>query len=132
MLDRDDDEEEEGEVGREGDKGGGKEGEKEAKVRLLLSTCPQGEAEALASFLVESRLAACVNIVPVVTSVYRWEGKLQKEPESLLVIKCPKGTAKAAMKALVERHTYDVPEVIVLAVKGGHPEYLNWVVTSVL
>lgn len=127
MLDRDEDDDENEGAGKAGEM----EGETQAKVRLLLSTCPQGEAESLASFLVESRLAACVNIVPLVTSVYRWEGKLQKEPESLLVIKCPKGAAKAAVKALVERHTYDVPEVIVLAVKGGHPDYLNWVVSSV-
>lgn len=135
--DDDDDNEDDGDDGDTGDTGaergaeGGKEGPKGAKVRVLLSTCPQEKAEELATFLVESNLAACVNIVPLVTSVYRWEGKLQKEPESLLVIKCPKSTAKAAVEALVEKHPYDVPEVLVLATKGGNPHYLAWVAAAV-
>jgi periplasmic divalent cation tolerance protein len=106
------------------------EGGKAAKIRVLLSTCPQGVAEELARFLVEGRLAACVNIVPQVTSVYRWEGKVQKQAESLLVIKCPKETAKRAVEALVEKHPYDVPEVIVLTVKGGNSGYFDWVRAS--
>ena len=106
-------------------------GEDEPKIRVLLSTCPQSVAEDLARFLVENRYAACVNIVPQVTSIYRWEGKLCQDAESLLVIKCPKKRAKDAMKALVEKHPYDVPEVVALNVKGGHKDYLDWVVSSV-
>jgi periplasmic divalent cation tolerance protein len=141
MVDPDDDDDDDDNDGGDGGDGGGgvgrgeggaeKGGPKDVKVRVLLSTCPQAKAEELATFLVESSLAACVNIVPLVTSVYRWEGKLQKEPESLLVIKCPKTTAKTAVKRLVEKHPYDVPEVLVLATKGGNPDYMDWVAAAV-
>jgi len=133
MFDPEDDEDDDEGGGSVRSEEGGAEkgGPQEVKVRVLLSTCPQAKAEELATFLVESNLAACVNIVPLVTSVYRWEGKLQKEPESLLVVKCPKATAKAAVKRLVEKHPYDVPEVLVLATKGGNPDYLDWVAAAV-
>ena len=101
--------------------------EKEKKIRILLSTCPQTVAESLARFLVENRHAACVNIIPQVTSIYRWEGQLKQEAESLLVIKCGKKGLKKVIAALVEEHPYDVPEVVALTVKGGHPDYLDWV-----
>lgn len=103
----------------------------EKKICVLLSTCPRNDAERLASFLVENRHAACVNILPQVTSVYRWEGQVKHDSESLLVIKCPRDLAQAASEALVKEHPYDVPEVIVLKVKGGNPAYLDWVVASV-
>ena len=102
----------------------------EKKVCVLLSTCPSQEAERLATFLVEKGHAACVNILPQVTSVYRWEGKIQRDGESLLVIKCPRERAEDVTRALVEEHPYDVPEVIVLKVKGGNPAYLDWVIES--
>jgi len=107
------------------------EDKKASKIRVLLSTCPQGVAEELAKFLVESRLAACVNTVPQVTSIYRWEGKIQREAESLLIIKTSKEGAKRAMQALIEKHPYDVPEVIAITVKDGNPDYLEWVCASV-
>jgi len=100
------------------------------KVCVLLSTCAPQDAERLASFLVEGGHAACVNIVPLITSVYRWEGKVNRDAESLLVIKCPRERAEAVSAALVEEHPYDVPEVIVLKVKGGNTQYLDWVVQS--
>ena len=108
-----------------------KDKEKEKKIRVLLSTCPQGVAESLARFLVENRHAACVNVVPQVTSIYRWEGQVKQEPESLLVIKSGKKGLKKVIAALVEEHPYDVPEVVVLTVKGGNPDYLDWVNDSV-
>jgi periplasmic divalent cation tolerance protein len=106
---------------------GGEHRHHEPEVRVLLSTCPPADAERLAAFLVERGLAACVNIVPGVTSVYRWEGKVTRDAESLLVIKCPKHRVDEVTKALVEEHPYDVPEVIALKVKGGHAPYLSWV-----
>jgi len=106
-------------------------GQKPSKIRQLLSTCPPNVAEELATFLVENRHAACVNIVQQVTSIFRWEGKIQKEAECLLLIKCPKGAMKETLRVLVERHPYDVPEVIALTVKDGNPDYLDWVSASV-
>ena len=101
--------------------------EESGKVCVILSTCPLGSAEEIAQFLVENRHAACVNIVPQVTSIYRWEGRLEKESESLLVVKCSRSGAKEAIRALVEKHPYDVPEVVAMRVVDGNPEYLDWV-----
>jgi periplasmic divalent cation tolerance protein len=103
---------------------------KTSGIRVLLSTCPQGAAEELASYLVANRLAACVNIIPQVLSVYRWEDAVHKDAESLLVIKCPEKSVDATIDALVEKHPYDVPEVISLIVEEGNPDYLSWVIQS--
>ena len=104
--------------------------EDEKKVCVLFSACPPDEAERLATFLVEKHHAACVNIIPAVTSIYRWEGKLEREAESLLVIKCARDRVREVTEALLKEHPYDVPEVIALKVRGGNPAYLNWVVES--
>ena len=81
----------------------------------------------IAKALVEERLAACVNIIPTIRSLYRWEDKVCDDPESLLWIK----TRKALLPRLQERvkalHSYDLPEVIALDIVGGLPAYLEWV-----
>ncbi len=97
------------------------------KIAVIFSTCPPGEAERLAELLVETGRAACVNIVPSVRSVYRWQGKIETDEESLLVIKCPLRKVGALTATLVEAHPYDVPEVISLPVDEGNPAYLRWV-----
>jgi len=96
-------------------------------VLILVTTGSDGEAEKIARALVEERLAACVNIVNPLRSVYRWEGKIQDDREWLLVIKT-KQTHFAAVKARVEAlHSYQVPEVIALPVVDGAEKYLEWV-----
>jgi len=100
------------------------------KVCLVLSTCSPSDAERLAKFLVGNGHAACVNIVPQVTSIYRWEGKLENDVESLLVIKCAKDGVEALTQALVKEHPYDVPELIAFEVGGGNPAYLEWVLAN--
>src|SRR5690606_16127754 len=97
-----------------------------AKV-VLLSTCPQAAADGLARFLVEERHAACVNIIPAVRSVYRWQGAIESATESLLVIKTTAAAADALTRALVERHPYSVPEVVGFAIDSGHAPYLDWI-----
>jgi periplasmic divalent cation tolerance protein len=97
-------------------------------VRLCLCTCPdRAGAEAIAQALVEERLAACVNLLPGVTSIYRWDGGVERAEEIQLLIK----TTAARLPALAERlralHPYDVPELIALEAVGGFREYLNWV-----
>lgn len=88
-------------------------------------------AEGIARALVEESLAACVNVVPSVTSVYRWEGKVTVDSELLLVIKT-RGERYAALEARVlELHPYDVPEVIAVGVERGSPRYLDWLAESV-
>lgn len=121
MIDDDDDDDEEREEAEE------KGRKKAGKIRLILSTCPEDKAEELARHLVEGRYAACVNIVPLVRSIYRWQGRVETQAESLLVAKCAKRAAKRAMEALREKHPYEVPEIIGLTVKGGNPDYFDWV-----
>lgn len=96
-------------------------------TRLILTTAPsQAEARKLARAVVDRKLAACVNIVPRIESIYRWQGKVESAAEWLLVIKTTKARAKAVEKALKELHSYDLPECIVISIEGGSREYLKW------
>lgn len=94
---------------------------------VLLSTAPT-EAVALlvARTLVEEQLAACVNIVPAVRSIYRWQGKLQDDAELLLVIKTTPARQDQAVARLRQIHPYTCPEAIALPILGGNPAYLAW------
>lgn len=94
---------------------------------LVLSTVASEEdGERLARTLVEKRVAACVNVVPGVTSFYRWEGNVQRGEERLLVIKTRADRFEDLRSALVELHPYDVPEVIAVPITTGHGPYLSW------
>jgi periplasmic divalent cation tolerance protein len=100
-------------------------------VRVALSTAPDGETAArIARTLVEERLAACVNLVPAVRSIYRWQDRVEDEAEVLLVIK----THAARVDALAERlralHPYELPELVALPVAAGSAPYLAWVVAE--
>ena len=95
---------------------------------MILCTCPDREkAEEIAENLVEAKLAACVNILPGITSVYRWQGAIEKDSEALLLIKTAAERVADLQKTLVELHPYDVPEIIILPVEGGHLPYIEWV-----
>jgi periplasmic divalent cation tolerance protein len=98
----------------------------------VLSTVGTSEdAERIARELVERGLAACVNVVSGVTSFYRWEGRVARDQETLLVIKTRADGFEPLRQALVALHPYDVPEVIALPIERGHPPYLEWLATSV-
>ena len=84
------------------------------------------DAERIARALVERGLAACVNVVPGVVSIYRWKGQIEREGELLLVIKTRTERIEALREALVTLHPYEVPELIVLPIMGGHAPYLAW------
>ena len=98
----------------------------------MLSTCPDPEtARGLAADLVENRLAACVNIVPGLTSVYRWEGRTEESPECLMLIKTSEESVARLRDRIVELHPYELPEVVAVPVVDGLPAYLDWVTGSV-
>lgn len=88
------------------------------------------DAEFIARELVERRLAACVNVVPGVASVYRWRGDVERSEEVLLVMKTSAERFEALREALLKLHTYELPELIALEVKAGHAPYLAWLEES--
>lgn len=97
-------------------------------VHTVLMTAPDPEAaDRLATALVEARLAACANLVPGVTSIYRWEGAVERAKEVLLVLKTTRQRLPALLERAAELHPYDVPEVLALPVEAGHVPYLRWV-----
>jgi len=90
-------------------------------------TMPDKErAISLARALVDEGLAACVNVVPGVRSIYRWEGKLQEDEEVLCLIKTRAAVFDRARARILELHPYDVPEILAFAVDDGSPAYLDW------
>lgn len=100
-------------------------------VRLALVTCPVASAETLARALVEARVAACVNVLPAVASIYRWQGAVTRDEESLLVIKTTATGFEALRSEVLARHPYELPEVIAIDVAEGHEPYLEWIAASV-
>lgn len=101
-------------------------------VRIALVTAPSREvAESLVRQLVEERLVACGNIVPGLTSIYRWEGEVACDAEVLIVLKTADEAVPRLTERVVELHPYEVPEVLVLPIEAGHDAYLAWVRESV-
>jgi periplasmic divalent cation tolerance protein len=96
-------------------------------VCVALITAPATVAASLARTLVAERFAACVNLLPGVTSVYRWEGELQEDVETLLIVKTTRARFDALCEKVLELHPYDVLECIAVPVTVGLPAYLNWV-----
>ena len=96
--------------------------------QLILNTCPDfTTAEQLATQIVANNLAACVNILPNLTSIYHWQGKVERAQEHLLLIKAPCQQYDAIERFLAEHHPYDVPEIIAFSIEKGLPEYLQWI-----
>ena len=101
-------------------------------IVIVLSTFPADEdAAPLARALVEERLAACVNILPPMPSIYRWEGSVEQATEHQLIVKTTAARVDALRARLVELHPYDVPEIIVLPASTAARSYLDWVALSV-
>ena len=104
-----------------------------AEFCVVLVTVPDSDGgRALARTLVSERLVACGNVIPGLTSVYRWDGEVQEDPEALLVLKT-RGRALAALEERVmEIHPYDTPEFLVLPVTHGSHGYLSWIADEVV
>lgn len=99
-----------------------------SSVRLVLSTCADPQtADALATALVGERLAACVNVVPGVTSTYRWQGEVEQAHEVLLLIKTTADRQDALIARLKTLHPYELPEAVAVETVGGLAPYLQWV-----
>ncbi|MGD2121342.1 MAG: divalent-cation tolerance protein CutA [Gemmatimonadota bacterium] len=101
-------------------------------VRVVLVTVPDVDAGViLARRAVDERLAACGNVIPGLTSVYRWEGEIQEDPEALVIFKTRADTVEQLRKRVEEIHPYDVPEFLALSITHGSEAYLDWVVREV-
>jgi periplasmic divalent cation tolerance protein len=101
-------------------------------TRLILVTTPQrAEAKRIAHALVEERLAACVNLIGGVHSVYRWNDAVETADEVLLLIETREETVDAVRTRVHQLHSYEVPEFLVLDVSGGSENYLAWIGSSV-
>ena len=99
---------------------------------IIFVTAPnEEEASRLASALVEERLAACVNIVPAITSIYRWQGNVTRDSETLLIIKSSESRYSELERRIKELHSYTTPEVIALKIERGSDAYLQWLRESV-
>lgn len=95
---------------------------------LVLCTCPDNiVAKNLAQALVERKLAACVNIISAIQSIYRWEEEIHMDNEVLLLIKTTKEAWESLEQTLLELHPYDVPEIIAMPITAGTKDYLSWV-----
>lgn len=98
---------------------------------VLTTTGSEAEAQKIARHLVESRMAACVNIIPQITSVYRWQGKVEEACEWLLLIKTTADGFEKIREAIAELHSYELPECVCLTVEDGSANYLQWIADSV-
>ena len=97
-----------------------------SEIVVIFCTIPAAESEAMARALVEGRLVACVNIVPV-HSYYRWNGEFCSEPEHLLIAKTRNSLKTEVIENIKKLHSYEVPEIIALPVVAGYAPYLAWV-----
>lgn len=105
----------------------------ENRFIIVLCTCPDNAiAKGLAQDLVESRFAACINIIPNIQSVYRWDNKVTSSDEFLLVIKSTLAQYKQIEDLIFKKHPYDCPEVIACEISHGASNYLNWLQTETL
>jgi len=101
-------------------------------AKLVVTTCEnKTEALQIARKLIDEHLAACVNLVPGITSVYEWEGKVTEDTEFLLLIKTTNPAISHLKNTISQIHSYSVPELIVLDISDGLTDYLNWVMKNV-
>lgn len=107
--------------------------EHSSDAMIILCTCPAKDdvAQSLATALVESGRVACVNILPQVQSIYRWQGQIENDAEILLIIKSTHDCYEEIEQMLKKLHPYDVPEIIMLPIQQGSSDYLKWLTDAV-
>ncbi len=97
-------------------------------VLLVFVTTPsRREAEKISRAVVDEKLAACVNIIPAVSSIFRWQRKVQKNREALLLLKTTGKQYSSLEKAIRSKHSYQVPEILAVRVESGFKQYIDWV-----
>ena len=94
---------------------------------VLITASTSKEADKISMALLKSKLAACVNVVPKITSSYWWKGRIEKASESLLIVKTKKSRVPKLIQKVKSVHSYTVPEVISLPILQGNPDYLRWI-----
>ncbi len=98
--------------------------------QIIYCTCPNQEtAEKIARTLVSEKLAACINIVPGITSIYQWQGKIETAQECLLLIKSRQDVYPDLEKKITAIHPYELPEIVAVSIAHALPDYLNWMDT---
>lgn len=100
-------------------------------VAVFITASSEDEAARIARALVEERLAACVNIIPAVRSIYRWEGKVEESAETMLIAKTDAGNMAPLIERVRALHSYTTPEIIALPVADGYGGYLEWLGDSI-
>jgi periplasmic divalent cation tolerance protein len=101
------------------------------KPVLIYSTFPSTEAaELVGTHLVEQRLAACVNVLAPMTSIYHWEGKVVRDNEAVMIIKTRTSSAEAVIAAVKSRHAYTNPALVVIPLEGGSTDYIAWLLEA--
>jgi periplasmic divalent cation tolerance protein len=100
------------------------------KILVLTTTGSEAEARTIAHALVEQKLAACVNIIPRIQSVFHWQGEIEESEEYLLLVKTTAEHFTKVRDAIKELHSYDLPECIALPVSDGSEPYLKWIESS--
>ncbi len=100
-------------------------------IIVLITVGSSEEADKIAQALVERMLAACINIVPSITSVYRWQDEVQRDSEALLIVKSRRDVFEHLKRCVKELHSYETPEIIALPIVAGDADYLRWLDSSV-
>lgn len=96
-------------------------------IIVLCTTENQKQAKVIGTQLVREELAACVNIIPKMNSIYRWEGKIMEDEEAVMLIKTQSSLFEKIKTRIIELHTYDLPEIVALNITNANKAYLNWI-----
>ncbi len=97
------------------------------EYRVVFITAPVDKGEEIARYLVENRLATCVNVVQKVKSIYWWQGRIEEDAEALLIVKTSAEKMEELIARVKEVHPYTVPEIISMKIEEGNPDYLRWI-----
>ncbi|TFG29575.1 divalent-cation tolerance protein CutA [Candidatus Thorarchaeota archaeon] len=99
---------------------------------IAITTCPEAESYKLAQILVDTKVCACVNIIPSVKSVYNWKGDIITDSEAILFIKTEARFEEMLKSVITKNHSYELPEFIVLKIESGSKDYLEWISANLL